>query len=183
MKRPNFHTMLLGHPVVAAPAALCAGTVLFLAYRDGDAPGIGLLAALMLAATGKASQEAGAYRQWKAEWDAMADGSAPRTQENPILGALLWCALVAGAWFLWPDATHHLVHHTLGWVGRHPTIWLIPALFVLSILVRCLRRHRNRTRRAAPVKVVARPLLPVPSIADAYKALPDYAKHLIGGQS
>jgi hypothetical protein len=51
------------------------------------------------------------------------------------------------------------------------------------VLARFIRRRSRRRAGSKVVTVVAKRILPVPTIADAYRALPPYCHALMKGQA
>ncbi len=174
MTRPSTRTMFLGHPLVSVPLVLIglAGlAVCFMGGPSGIFPGLMFFA--MLGVVGKATTQAGAYRRWQREWDAMAGQATPPT--NKLKGCTSW--LLAAL----------LAVGSCALIAVHPALFgalIVCAVPVLAIvgLVRMARRRRHRSRRAAPemaVKVVAKATVPAPTLAAAYAALPDYGQQVM----
>jgi len=180
MKRPSSRTMLLGSPILAAPVTLLAISTLYVSWLGGsEGTSLGPCGFAILAATARAAREAAAYRQWQAEWDAMGDG--PRVRKVTLgrfLGAVAIAVLLLIGYGQ-PSLLAYGLGYVLGWASHQP--WLLAGLgvVVLAVVARVIRRWPHRPRAVKPVTVVARPILPVPSIADAYARLPDYCQRLL----
>ena len=173
MKRPSTRMLVMGHPVVATPMTLACGSFIVAALVDGNATVL-LLTLPVLVAVLKASQEAGTYREWVREWEAM--GGGPRRSG--------W------RWLRWPGAIA-LALGALILVGSGGSILLplaevvvgvaaLVAVVVIPWTIIRWARHRHQRRRAAmPVRVVAGAVLPIPALPDAYRALPPHCRVML----
>jgi len=180
--RPTTKTLIVGHPIVAMPLLLASIACLLAGFRSGAAPPV-IIGIAMIAAVNGAQRQANAYRAWKAEWDAM-DGrpKAPRSSPGQWIGAVLLAALILVGCFR-PSVLAYGAGFAVGWISHEP--WLLGGLAALAvaIIVQFVRCWPRRPKAARPVTVVAKRILPVPSIADAYARLPDYCQALLRGRS
>ena len=179
MRRPATRTMLLGHPLVATPLTL-GGTAGLFAALYGGANGSGLLPALfcvVVALTAhRASQQADAYKAWKREWDAMTPQAPPRVRRRPSAWTWIIGFIVVGVvgleWLGGADG------RLMAW-GAGFTLGGIGLAAVIVAAIRWLWRGRRRRPETFAVTVIARSVLPVPSLDGAYRALPDYCQRLL----
>lgn len=177
MKRPSTSTLIIGHPVVAAP---CIGsTALFgCAALFGHADGIvGVLALFMAAWLQTEWRRAARYRAWMREWNALdANYRPPRSIRATliILGKLLITVpIVLGCgWLLinFDDPSTPAKLITFGLMAGISVLWL--AAFIAS-----RRKRRPRSQTWSVTQAISRPL-PAPSAAEAYALLPDYCRPL-----
>lgn len=181
MKRPATKTMVMGHPIVAVPMTLASGVTLVAGLQSGSPLPV-FIAIALIAGVQKARAQASAYRAWQAEWDAMSDGPARRrVTPGSYLGAAMIAALVLLA-FGSPQLLAYLVGFAFGWMGTQPWLLALLGLLALGVLVQFIRCYPRRARPAKPVTVIAEAILPVPTLADAYRALPPYCQALLRGQ-
>lgn len=178
MKKPATKTMVIGHPLIAVPMTLTSGVVLIAGLQTGNLFPV-LFAIPILAGVQTARAQASAYRAWKAEWDAMDDGPARRTVTlGSFLGVVVLATLMLVA-FGMPRGLAYMAGYALGWMETHP--WLL-ALLALGMLAQFVRHNPRRAKPTKPVTVIAQAILPVPTLADAYRALPPYCHALLRGQ-
>lgn len=131
---------------------------------------------LLLAAVMKADEQMRAYKNFKREWDAMAGVPPPRKNWPHFLGIILGLILLAVLGGVAQEGGSQAVIGVL--------ILLAAPLLFFAVLARLWRwfRHRRRAKSAQvePVTVcVTRPLMPVPSLRDAYHGLPDHCHMLM----
>lgn len=179
MNRPSTRTMVMGHPMIAVPVMLAGGVTLFAAFKASNLF-LGLLAVAMLTTVRSASDQAAKYRAWKAEWDAM-DPNAPRRPKRLLrgLGAAAVAIVLLAASRLDSHRVAYLAGYSLGWLGIHPAVLALPGLVGLAVLVRSIRRRPRRAPKPEAVKIVARTILPVPTLDAAYASLPDYCRQVL----
>lgn len=180
MKHPGSRAMILGHPVISTPAMLSSGALLLAGFYGGSGVAV-IIAIAMIGMVHNATSQARKYRQRKREWDAMSDepdASGPGFF-RVVLVLVVACAMLVG-FSLYAYHAAFAAGYAVVWVHRHPIIWAVPAIAVIGkIGLRILRRRGGRPGRMVAVKVVARSLLPTPTIADAYRALPAYCHALL----
>lgn len=172
MKRPEFRTRVMGHPLIVAPmAAATLGSV----YVWSQHPEGWWLAAICIATMGavtKAHEIMRTYKAWKRAWDAM-NPEPPRA--GPTVRHLL--GMVAVAFMALLLANQPGAGAMIGWslggvAGLLVVLWL--ARRVLGL------RRRMRTVKLPAVRIVARRgVFPAMSLGDAYRALPDYCQRLV----
>lgn len=177
MKRPATKTMLIGHPAMAVPLMLIGGVTLLAGFHAGNLL-IVIFAVAILGTVSKAGEEASAYRAWQREWNGMAPAT-PRERKRVwgriailVLGAMLFGLMLSGGASV-SDAA--ICIGLLAGGGGIITV-------ALRLVIRCFRRRRPRRTRSLVVAVVARPVMAVPNLADAYRALPPYCHALLRGQ-
>ena len=178
MKRPATREMIVGHPVIALPMRAACGLMLLAALYQGNVF-IGIMSSVVLAAVHRAAQQASAYRSWKAEWDSF-DDRPRRVTATPgaIIGVLLVAIsilLIAGR----PELIGYGAGFAAHWLLAHPIAFVPPCLLGLAVLFRFVRHWPRRTKAGLPVAIVARSVIPVPSLVNAYRALPPYCQALL----
>lgn len=181
MKRPATKTMVMGHPIVAVPLTLASGVTLVAGFQSGSALPV-IIGIALIAGVQNARAQATAYRAWQAEWEAMGDGPARRrVTPGSFLGAAMIAALILLA-FGSPQLLAHLAGYALGWMGTQRWLLALLGVVVLAVLVQFVRCYPRRAKPAKPVAVIAQAILPAPTLADAYRALPPYCQALLRGQ-
>jgi hypothetical protein len=176
MMRPRTSTLVAGHPLVAAP--LFALHALFgIAYTYSEGFGwLSLYALVFLGWLTNCAKEAGRYRAWQREWNALDPNHKPPI--TPLegvkrLGKLVVALLLIGAsvWLLQnyddPASAAHVI-----------ALPLVGSLMLFGV-VRLLHRSRQ-SRRAKPQpwivsQAISRPS-PAPSVTEAFSSLPDYCR-------
>lgn len=172
MKRPDFRTRVIGHPLIVAPmAAATLGSV----YVWSQHPEGWWLAAICIAAMGavtKAHETRRTYMAWKRAWDAMNPEPA-----RAVPKARHWLGMVAVACVALMVANQPGAGAAVGW----SLAALLGVLIVLWLARRVLAlRHRRRTVKLPAVRIVARRgVFLAMSLEDAYRALPDYCQRLV----
>lgn len=175
-KKPPTQKMVMGHPLIATPMTLVAGVTLLAGFHAGNAL-IVLFAIAIVGAIRTASDQAGAYRQWKAEWDAMA-GQAPARKGKPVWGriAVLALGLALFAVMRIGGASTSDAAICIGLLAG--CIGMIAV--ILRLAIRCFKGRRPiRATKSGTVKIVAKTILPVPTLDAAYAALPDYCRQIL----
>ena len=174
MKRPPTKTLILGHPVIATPVTLACGVTIFAAFSTSNL--FLLFIAVPIALTVlKANEQVVAYRAWVREWEAMA-GEPPRRRtrgHDLLVVAALGLALLAATQM--DSATLHMAEKSIGLLVGSLTIFI--ALWTALRWVSNRRRHRTRS---FTVTVIAHPVMTIPSLDDAYRALPPHCHALLG---
>lgn len=180
MRPPSSSVALFGHPIVAGPLMLTGVSAIGLLLAQGQAGGFILAApiAVGLARLAKAMEAVSAFRAWKREWDSMDDAPPRRHGSWKLIVATLFTVLVIAQMAMHPDHT--------GVQAGAVFIGLGLLLALAAFMVRGVHRlwgKRPRTKaspNAGVVTICARPVLPVPSLRDAYSALPDYCWQVLG---
>ena len=170
MKRPRFGFYVIGHPITLLLATLLT---LFGIYRWTQDPTSWPLTAIAFGIVGmstNAGERVEAYRRWKRAWDDM-DGSARRPPLHWFQRLLILIASIVT----------FFVVSVLVQQPRPVAIAMLGAITVCLALGYGLWRLARRLfrRRAAQGSAtdavtlcVVAPALPVPSIEQAFKALP-----------
>ena len=119
----------------------------------------------------------------KAAWDGMAE-HPPRRAAKPgrIVGVIAVAALTLMA-YVRPQLLAYAAGYAVGWTRHQPWLLGLLGLLALGVLVQFVRCFPRRPKPAKPVSVIARPILPVPTLADAYRALPPYCQALLRGRA
>jgi hypothetical protein len=175
MKAPPPATRVLGHPILSGLLLLVGGAVAIAFLIHGTQ---GILPAIIVGAllnrVMKAQEQERDYRAWKRAWNAM----DPAARASRRAGLLMARTIIVIAVALYGLA--HLadaeIQVALAFIGAGLLLWFGVAL------ARRLRRNgeRRRTDETAPVRIGLRgPLLPVPSLPQAYAALPDHCQRLL----
>ncbi len=177
MNPPPFRTRLLGHAIVFLPmSAVTLGTV-WTVVLNHDAWPMLIVVAWLMNISLKANQQVAAYKAWKRAWDSMAPDAPPRQRRSQRGLAIALIGLLTAYLALTQDQPGHGL--ALGWMAAVAIV----AVIVMTARVLFRRIRRAAPRKAATVRIcVTKPLLPVPSLRDAYVALPPYCQQLLGNQ-
>jgi hypothetical protein len=174
MKQPDPGTMLVGHPAVAAPCALGAMGVIYLCIQQPGWWPIGLGAVFIAAKVLRLADMREKYLAWKREWDAMdGGGSEPRSaqRKRPVLGyialalVLLYCA---------GNLDDQLCRLALVW-----TVIVVSIFGGSRLVMRNRPAARSKSKAAVFEICIGGPLMGVPSIKDAYRALPRHCQTVL----
>lgn len=174
MTPPSVKTRLLGHPVIFIPAMLLAAGSVWLLIQNHNAWPITAVVCVLANIALKANQARAEYLAWKRAWDVM-EGTPPsrpaRVGFASVLGMAIFCLIIAvgyahGA----PAAIAALV------------MLMVPILLIAGLrrLWRRTRRHRPRDQNMTVSVCVSGPLMPVPTLNEAYRRLPDYCLRVLG---
>ena len=173
--------MLLGHPIIVVPMMLATVAAFRAGFQDTS---WWLLAVFMLwpaGAVARASTRRTEYFQWKQAWDGMTEPTrqkpsrpaTPARWRRPWLGGLMLAAI----WlFCLANADDPLDRLALVWLT------VVSIVIGIALLIRRVRRTpRGSTAKGQSVAVcVSGPLLPVPSLKNAYRALPEHCLIVLG---
>lgn len=176
MKKPSTKTRMLGHPLVVTPALTF---FLWSGYQwlmQPEAWPMAAAALCFLAPVMNAHEKRHAYMTWRRAWEGLGD-QAP--QRRPILRPLTGMMVIVAA-ALYLVATLDRVDTQNG-LALMALVGIAASIgFVLRVLFR--RRARTRAAKAARVTVcVRKPLVRVPTLQQAYAALPDHCRAVMGG--
>lgn len=166
--------MVLGHPVVALSLTVAGGYGLYLAWAQSNAL-LAIGTSLLLGKLVQANEQASRYRAWAKAWQAMdPDASPPRPMTRAHLLGLLVGVGLPLLWVVKRDA----FAPAAACVGM--LLGGILLVVALRAIIRKAGRRTHRPAKVATVTVVARRVLPVPSLADAYRALPAHCRAVMG---
>lgn len=180
MKRPPFHTRLIGHPAVSGPMGIATLAVTGqAAFQDSSSWPLAIFALLVMVPVSNANLRRKHYLAWKRQWEGMAEPgrqpAQPKTQKGrPWIGvgllALLGLFFAANA----SDPTYALA-----------LVWLIVAAAisgsVAGITALVKRASKATPSRADTVAICVRgALLPVPDLRRAYGAVPLHCQRVLG---
>ncbi|MFA5989929.1 MAG: hypothetical protein WC803_10035 [Sphingomonas sp.] len=171
MKPPSPTTYVLASPPVFFGSWALSCWLLYQWSRDGGIWPLIVAMGLFLLAVMKADERVKAYKAWQREWEGL-DGASYRSSRKGAVAATVVVVAVPTIYALaqLPPQTQNVA-----------TLLLVLAVAGFFLL-RALRRGvgpRPRTRKAEIVTVVVTaPLFPVPSMADAYRALPDHCRRM-----
>jgi hypothetical protein len=179
MKQPPLKTRFLGHPVVTTGASLVGAWLCWTLFQSGP-EGV-LLGFVVVAVVGHiiaANGEVTKYRAWKRAWDGMADGggTARRRLVNPKRAA----QLIVGATVLGYGVANLRdpeVQTGMAFIGAALTVWVMARLLRLGSPFR--RAGRSAGGPVVTVAVTA-PMIPVPTMPQAFAALPEHLWCLFG---
>jgi hypothetical protein len=180
MREPSTQTRLLASPPVFYGAW---GLALWLGYQWTLDTGIWplfLMLAFPMAGIMNAEREVKAYKRWKREWDAMA-GAPPRPKQWPlVVGVIIGIPILIG---LANVGQHQGTQAVIGVLMVTLGPLLLLAL-LLKLWGRVLRTFRRRADKVQPVAIcISRPLLPVPTLRDAYHSLPAHCALVLGASA
>lgn len=174
MRPPSFPMRVLGHPIVALCCLGLGGLYLYAAYHAaGVGWQLGIGGVVLVCTVGNASQQRQRYKAWQREWE----GDQPkRPSTNTVIAMIVTViVLVAAVGFGHagePDGAF------LTRVGIGYAVFFGPLLLWMTTRP-LFRRRPRRLAKAMPVAAVTGgSVLPVPSLARARDALPDYCKRL-----
>jgi O-antigen/teichoic acid export membrane protein len=177
MNRPPLKTRIAGHALVVGPLSLLAVWSVYALSQDTNRWPMTVLAVMLAGWSLNANEVMARYKAWQRAWNSMAP-ARPRSVAIPWrkLGAVVAIALpilYLGAHPERPGYSMALGGLIIGLLG-----------LLLARLWQWVRHRKGRARQGDElVRVtVRRPLLPVPSLAQAYAALPDYCQHVLQGR-
>jgi len=185
MRPPSFRTSLLGGRFTAPFIILGSAYHTWHWWQAGGMDNTGYFTLILLGISAKAAHEVYSYRQWQADWRAMAPGGdRPRWRPRPativaVVGILAMGMVLVGAGGA--DASAQAGNALM------PIATLCALLGMALLLIRALNRlwARMRQRRQAKVPVVSlairKPIRRPLSIRACYSRLPPYCKLLLRG--
>lgn len=178
MNRPKASTLIVGYPLVTVPLFLLDG---WFGYTATANTGFGwgtLLALLFGAWLVKCSEEAGRYRAWRRDWNALDPNYRPPQPLRLAIRVMMALPILLG--FFWllanfndPSSPARLIAWGIGVA--------IPMLWIARLILR--RRKRRPTSQDWIVTQAIPRSLPAPSVAEAYARLPDYCRPLLTSQA
>lgn len=179
MKAPPPATRFLGHPVVAAPILMVLGTLAWLYFTSGDGGSVmlGIIAIAAGAKVVEANTKVMLYGKWRRAWDGMGEPSAPRRRigwKKPArIGLVIAASLYALANLGDPDiqiAVEFFLTALIVW-GLARLLRLVPG--------RGAKRADRRGQEPVVTLAIRAPLMPVPTLHQAYAALPEHCQWLL----
>lgn len=182
MREPPIRVRLIGNALVALPIYGLSGLALYGWSQEPGAFIMGIPAIFCAVWTFNAQKTMREYKAWHRAWEAMAEPKA-RRPVMPRLVAGLVAALVIGAFVLTENGRGTEVASALAGVLVLGTA-LAVAVAVWALMKRLRMRERKRAvtdPRDCVTVVVTRPIVPVPDLKDAYRALPEHCWQAING--
>jgi hypothetical protein len=185
MNRPGTSTMIAGHPVVCTPILLGTMGACYGCYQNSSLWPIALVMLFLLNGVVGASGARAKYLNWQREWNAM--NGAPPTSEQSGRRTLPkwvgWIALILTVLYLLANGSDPTCRLALGWI----TVCTVGC----GIAAWAMRgRAKHATGKVAPAAksqpvtiCVTAPLLPVPTLKNAYSAMPPYCRKVLGQTS
>jgi hypothetical protein len=168
MKQPSPATYIIGSPPVMLGAWGTLGWLLYQWTQNGNVWPLVAIVACLIPPVMKADASVKAYKRWKREWDGLSGTQQRRAAPNRhVIGVtltILAITLLMGQ----PVA----VQHAAALLGT-ATGFIILIILGLSRVVKAGRRRRNTKPQIVTI-CVKRPVFGVPTLYDAYRALPDH---------
>lgn len=177
MKQPSGRTKFLAHPVIGMPVTAVGAVFLWAAFQGSNLL-VGFMAVCLIGAAQQAREQVNAYKAWEREWNGMAAGSQPARKRSWGAWAVVGLGLVW--WGLACASGYDPYKGAVGTLGLMAVSAI--AIQFLKMAWRIIPRLRRPSAKSAVVTVIARPVMPTPSLTDAYCALPSYCHALLGGQ-
>lgn len=172
MKQPSPATYMLASPPVVLGAWGTLGWLLYQWTQDGDVWPFVAIAACLVPTVMKADASVQAYKRWKREWDGL-DGSPPRrvVPNRHAIGVTI--AIVAILLLMGLPAP---VQHAAALIGTVAGVLILIALGLRRVATGF---HRRSTAKPQVVTIyVKQPIFSVPTLHDAFRALPDHCLRL-----
>lgn len=179
MRPPPFRTRLLGHPAVAGVVLVVGGCMLLRAWHTGDAVLIpAIFVALALSRVVKASEWIAQYRGWKREWDGMAEPVTRRRRDwrRKACAGLFGVSLA----YCLADPGNPAAGAAVLFFGLAGALWMVVTLLRKLGAAIPARTGEAEAGGSHTVAISARPVVAVPSLTDAYGALPRHCWDVIG---
>lgn len=172
MKQPSPATYMLASPPAVIGAWGLLGWLIYLWTQHGDVWPLVAIAACLVPTVMKADASVQAYKRWKREWDGL-DGTPPRRAmpNRHVVGVSI--AVVVILMLMGLPAP---VQHAAALIG---TLGGFLILIVLGLRRAATAFHRRSTAKPQIVTICVRqPVFAVPTLRDAYHALPDHCLRL-----
>lgn len=178
MREPPLNVRVLGHPLVAVPIGIGGLAFLYLCWQSPGGEGLipAIITICLMAWTGKAHDYMNGYRAWKRAWDGMAEPTR-RVSVGGWRKALGVVGIALVALYVAASADDPDYQLAMAWMVLVAIVGGVVALWRMKRGGIVASRRRKATD--ALVQVVARPQVKVPSLATAYRALPDYCQRLM----
>lgn len=182
MNRPPALVYLFGNPAVVL-VVVASGLLALYQWWAGAITWVGgVVALLAMHGVITANSRLNEYRQWKRAWDALDDHRRPPSrslwQQSGAKASVLVLLVVAAGSYLAQNQHIPGYRLALGW------LILVSAGVVLFGLGRVVVKAARRTGGAKTVDpgavtiCVAGPVMPVPALREAYRALPEHCRKL-----
>ena len=177
---PPREALFIGHPIIALPVCLATAAAFFGGFDDHSWWIAAFLLIWPCLAVGRANAKRTEYFQWKQAWDGMSEPTrqkpprpaTPARWRRPWLGGLMLAAI----WlFCLANADDPL--------DRLALVWLTVAGIIIGIALLSRRMKttlRGNVKGQSVAVCLSGPLLPVPSLKNAYRALPDHCRTVLG---
>lgn len=168
MTPPSLKTRALGSALVVLPMAGITLWSVWQLFLNHEVWPMTALIAVLMGGVMRANEQVARYKAWKHAWDGMAPAPTSRTRRPKTGLAIALVLLVAGYLGLTFDQPGHTM--ALGWMAA------IVILAGIVATIRAIRARPARTPIATPLVaiVIRQPLLSVPDLTAAYKALPTH---------
>lgn len=179
MREPPFRVRVLGHPVVMIPVMGMGAFILYQWTQHPEIALLGIAAIAAMALVGKASESRMAFVRWRRAWDSMAD--VEPASQGPLRAKLAIGIVVPVGFLAFSSGGLD------GLAGAAVTLGVLAAALVAGTML--VRRWLPSGHRARPasrsdvVSVCARSVIAVPSMTDAYTALPAHCWHVLNSGS
>jgi hypothetical protein len=181
MKEPGPIDMAVGHPAVVVTGSVLTLGALVAALNDGGWWPIFTLLAIAMVPICKAAEARQAYLPWKREWDGMAWPAMPRQRApaSPTAKRRAGIAmLILLGLFFAANARDPAYAGAL--------IWLVLACAIAAVVAAVVKRRQPKPAGEAQSQAVTicthKPLLMMPTMLDAYRALPPHCQALFAAQ-
>lgn len=178
MKAPTVGVRIAGHPFVAGLVVLvCGPFAAFCALHGGEGMIPAIILAVVMERVMRANEAVMKYRAWRAAWDSMGD-DAPRRKRGLAIARIV--VFVVGGLFAAAHLDDPQIQIAMALIGLAFTLLLGAAIF-RRLGIGGLWRRQASSNDAVAI-VVCRPLMPVPSLEQAFRALPEHCQRLREGR-
>lgn len=178
MNRPGFLTMALGHPLIAYPMLGFTLVVGYATFVDTSIWPVTAVSVFVLYRVADASLARLDFLDWKAAWDGMSGRSRQKASARDWSWQkwLSWTATAITLFALWGNSGDPQI--------RFAFDYLMICLAAGGLAKWWLRRRNIKAAKAAtrtqPVSVCVKgPLVSVPRLKQAYRAVPAYCQTLL----
>jgi len=182
MNRPPLATYLIGNPLVAATTVIVFGITLYRWWHGQLSGGVAFILFILTCSAMQANQRLNDYRDWKRAWDQL-DGQHRRSGmlQKPAVKAIvaIGLMLLVGG-YLFAHQQDPARRIAFGWFVIVSLAGIAYGLFrLIRRAIRAVRRRRAKQKPQAVAICIAKPVLPLPTLARAYQSLPDHCAPLL----